>query len=84
MHLQENVVMYYGVFTLTETETNSETGKNGLKRTVRRCLSLTETPMPQATMATLSVSVKYEHLHTVIGIGLCQCESFPYNKEDKT
>ena len=27
--------------------------------------------LPLATVATLSVSVKYEHLHTVIGIGLC-------------
>ena len=63
------MVRSHDVFTLTETETYTETDKIGIYRIYQMKL-ITET---------VSVPEQYEHLHTImykpIFYGLCQCES---------
>ena len=58
-------LMYYVIFTRTETESDTKTDKNGLYRIPWTCSYCTETPMPFGTVPTLSDLVSVSVLVTV-------------------
>ena len=57
-----SVCVCKGVFTLIDTETDTETDKNGLYRIVWRSLYCTKTPKPLGTVAILSGLSWYKSL----------------------